>query len=141
VKVADNVPAVRLSPKARKRVWRSRGGARTTTWKLQLALWPRASVAWQVTALDPTANGPGCAVQVTFTGATPPVVCAGLNVTFTGVPSVDSASTFAGHDTVSAGTGGGGGAVGDEPPQPAASASTAANAVSVRNPPATRGIE
>ena len=85
----ETSPAVKLSPKARKRVKRSRGGGRTATTKLHDAPCPRESVAWQVTPVEPTANEPGCDEQVVETGATPPAVCGDANETFTGAPSSD----------------------------------------------------
>jgi hypothetical protein len=74
--------------------------------------------------VDPTANIPGCDVQVVLIGATPPLVVGGSNDTWTGAPSADCTSTFAGHVTVS--NGGGGGAAGELPHAASSKAEAAA---------------
>ena len=68
-------PAVRLSPKARKRVRERRGMAVTVTVNVQEAVADPASVAVHCTLVVPTSNAdPEGRVQLTATGATPPVV-------------------------------------------------------------------
>jgi hypothetical protein len=111
----------------------SRAGRRTKTDVVQLEDSPLASAAEQLTEVVPPLNKlPDGGVQLSVTGATPPVVVGELKLTDTGLPSTDCASTLAGQVTVSWGIGGGGGSVG--PPQ--LPAPTRAATASVR--PATR---
>jgi hypothetical protein len=67
-----------------------------------------ASVAVHWTSVVPTGNSePDVRVQLTWTGATPPVVLASENVTGTGLPFADVAVWLAGQAMVRAGGGGG----------------------------------
>jgi hypothetical protein len=100
-------------------------GGVTVTWKVQEPVWLSEAVAVQVTSVLPTVNGElGAGVQLTDTGATPPVAVGSVKGTGTGEPLVDPTVIVAGHDTVGAAAAGGGsggfgvGAVGEsEPPQ------------------------
>jgi hypothetical protein len=67
-----------LSPKATNRVTLIRGGAATVTLKVQVSLRFRASVAVQVTTVDPTGKlSEGAGVHCVATGAAPPTMVAG----------------------------------------------------------------
>src|SRR5690554_5901800 len=81
-------PAVRLSPKARNLVRDNSGiGAVTDTVNVQARMVEAPSVAVHCTGVSPTGNSaPDVCVQLTRTGATPPVVVGGLKVTATGAP-------------------------------------------------------
>ena len=108
------VPAVMLSPKARKVVARRRGGPLTATTMLQLAVCRLASVAVHPTVVLPIGNWTG-ELQFTETGADPPAVV-GVGIgTATGPPVVELASIRAGQTSESSGVGAGAG----ESPQPA----------------------
>src|SRR5262249_14851956 len=66
------LPSVKLSPNARNVVLVSCGMGVTTTWKVQLALCERESLASQVTGVVPYWNSvPDAGVQVTVTGGEP----------------------------------------------------------------------
>jgi hypothetical protein len=119
---AEVDPSVRLSPKARKVVAVSRGGAVTWTAKPHDARAPRASAAVHVTVVDPIGNAaPEAGAHATVTGCAPPLVCGASNETATGRPSGDCRATAAGHRIVGPV---GAGPIG-ESPQPAATLTSA----------------
>lgn len=82
------------------------------TVKLQDRLAGAASVAVHWTSVVPIGNAePDVRVQLTCTGATPPVVVGDANDTATALPLVDAADRLPGQLMVSAGFGVGGGVV------------------------------
>jgi hypothetical protein len=103
----ETSPAVKLSPNARNFVRERRGiAAVTVTVKTHEVVCAAASVAVHWTVVAPTANGePDWRVQLTWTGATPPVADAAANVTGTAAPVVDVAVAPRGHAMVKAGRG------------------------------------
>jgi hypothetical protein len=109
------VPAVMLSPNARKRTEDSTGTAETMTEKPHVPVLPRLSVAVQVTRVDPIGNAVlEAGVHVVDTGAEPPDAT-GVSKTTTGnCPCRADAWMSAGHVSVGGGTGGSG-LVGDPP--------------------------
>jgi hypothetical protein len=102
-------------------VTKSRGTAWTVTENVHAACWAAPSAAVQVTMVVPAGNDiPAGGVQVTLTGAVPPLVTGAAYVIATGWPPIELLSMPAGHERARPGGGGGGGAVGD-PPQAAQS--------------------
>lgn len=90
-----------LSPNARKLVFVSLGsGGVTSTGNEQDPACPFDAVAVHCTVVDPTAKlDPDAGVQLTLTGATPPVGVGTVNVTGTAAPLGDGVATGPGHVT------------------------------------------
>ena len=122
-------PAVTLSPNARKLVRCSVGTRETVTEKLQVAERESASVAVQLTLVEPSGNdAPEAGVQATVTGVRPPDTV-GAGYATCDVVVVVTAETLLGQLIVGAGTTspppplGFDGEVGvSDPPHPAVSA-------------------
>jgi hypothetical protein len=113
-----------LSPKAPNRVNVSVGGGATRTPNEQVSVRWRASVAVQVTVVDPTGNdAPLSGAHVAVTGGAPSATKGAEYVTVTGFPKGETVEMGAGHVIFGGlGTtgGGGGGALGAVVPEPQA---------------------